>query len=167
MYQANEDPVDRFTLTDRPAGATSRLKMGSVTPMLDGRGNEYPAGLRVQQVGLAVAKAVRDRIDKALEGGPIRLRTVTIADSGKAHFKAYLLSVMLAELYADPLPATVRPAKQIVSPKALRLLEDRANAAFCPPVGVLELPGITLTAGDLFDLMTLVNQEVFRDDTKF
>lgn len=137
---------------------------GVVQPMLDGRGNPYPEFLRAQQVGLGVVKAVVDRIDEALAGGPIRLATVSLADSGKAHFKAYLLRTLFRELWGDPLPSRVKPVGKIVSKKANSLIANRLNTAFDPPGGTLHLPGVTLTADDLFHLLTAVHEALFGDE---
>lgn len=140
------------------------IRSGVVQPMLDGRGNPYPEYLRTQQVGLGVVKAVVDRIDQALAGGPIRLATVSIGDSGKAHFKLHLLRTLFKELWGDPLPARVKPVPKIVSKKAHSLLANRLNTAFDPPGGTLHLPGLTLTADDLFHLLTAVHEALFGDE---
>lgn len=143
---------------------------GVVVPMRDGRGNPYPEYLRTQQVGLRVARAVCDRLEAALCGPPgrpgrrLKLATATIDDVTRPHVKAYLLSILLRELFGDPIPATIEPARQIVSPKAISLLNDRLEQAFDPPGGVLRLPGITLQSDDLFDLLTLVTERLLGDD---
>lgn len=147
-----------------PQPAPAHRPSGVVQPMLDGRGNPYPEFLRAQQVSLSVVKAVADRIDEALGGGPIRLATVTIAASGKAHFRQYLLRSLFPELFGDPLPLRVKAIPQIVSKKATSLIARRLSQAFDPPGGTLHLPGLTLTQDDLFHLLTAVHEGVFGDE---
>lgn len=137
---------------------------GVVVPMTDGRGNPYPEYLRTQQVGLGVVRAVVGRIDEALAGGAIRLDTVHLGESGKAHFKQHLLRFLIPELYGDPIPERVKPARRIVSRKAISLLNKRLAEAFDPPGGVLKLPGVSLTRKDLFPLLTLVHEQLFGDE---
>jgi hypothetical protein len=145
---------------------------GVVVPMVDGRGNPYPEGLRTQQVGLGVVRAVAERIDAALAPRvvkgkglcPKKLATVHLGESLRAHVRSYLLASLFPELYGDPVPAKVRAVRRVVSPKALSLLNRRMSAAFNPPGGVLSLPGVRLTGDDLFDLLTLVHDHLFADD---
>lgn len=137
---------------------------GVVVPLLDGRGNPYPEFLRTQQVGLGVVRAVVERIDAALAGGPIRLDSVHLGEGGKAHFKWYLLQRLLPELWGDPVPRKVKAAPRIVSRKALGLLNRRLAAAFDPPGGSVRLPGVTLTRKDLFPLLQLLHEALLGDD---
>lgn len=147
-----------------PPDVPGTKSSGVVVPMTDGRGNPYPEYLRTQQVGLGVVRAVVGRIDEALAGGPIRLDAVHLGESGKAHFKLHLLRFLIPELWGDPVPAKVKPARRIVSRKAISLLNRRLAEAFDPPGGVLRLPGVSLTRKDLFPLLSLVHEHLFGDE---
>ena len=140
----------------------ARPPTGAVVPMRTALGNDYPHHLRAQQVTLSVLSAVASRIDAALAGGAIKLATVHLGAGGKALLKRYLLERMAPEVYGDPIPPTVRPAKKIVSPKALTLINDRLEAAFAGER--LELPGVTLTRADQFELLSLFAGELLNDE---
>lgn len=145
-----------------PEVLSNRPPTGAVVPMKTALGNDFPQHLRAQQVTLSVLAAVGERIDAALAGGAIKLATVHLGAAGKALLKRHLLERIAPEVYGDPIPAKVRAAKKIVSPKALTLINDRLEAAFAGER--LELPGVTLTRADQFDLITLLAAELLNDD---